>query len=196
MTKLSLADRCVIFVLIIIGISTLSTGVSIFLKGGYSEGALVAIACGGNLLIIVIIISVITKCSNHDENSDEGARSPPLAQEDLPPNYRLTWRKEFMEKSPEHLKAYLESGIDFSLIDEPPRGRIPFIKTSDLYAGVHGPTSVSSSTSSGIGLDSSSHSSSSGISFVIPAVINTNEVNIAYEYDEGLPSYEEAQTQR
>ncbi|KAK7074951.1 hypothetical protein SK128_015331 [Halocaridina rubra] len=140
---------------------------------------------------------------NRQQDLREAPPTPSEPIQDFPPDYRLTWRKEFIEKSPQHLKMYLEEDPQqttsttqdpqqttsttqdpqqtASTTQDPQQTTATAqVRTLDLEPGVHSGVSLQSGASNTL-ITGRELMSSPGRT--VPQV----------DIDEGLPTYEEAQ---
>ncbi|XP_047502540.1 uncharacterized protein LOC125048010 [Penaeus chinensis] len=111
MRELNLIDRCVLVVIMLVSTITMTAGGLLILTDGYTEKALVFLVCGGTTSIFTcagIMVSVVF--SRASPSSNDAEAPPPLPYSDPPPEYRFTWREEYLKKSPESLRTELEEG--------------------------------------------------------------------------------------
>lgn len=85
---------------------TMTAGGLLMVTEGYTEKALVFLVCGGTTSIFTcagMMVSVI-----FSRTSPSGDAEAPLPYSDPPPEYRFTWREEYLKKSPDRLRTELE----------------------------------------------------------------------------------------
>nr|XP_027238026.1 uncharacterized protein LOC113829128 [Penaeus vannamei] len=106
MRELNLIDRCVLVVIMLVSTITMTAGGLLMVTEGYTEKALVFLVCGGTTSIFTcagMMVSVI-----FSRTSPSGDAEAPLPYSDPPPEYRFTWREEYLKKSPDRLRTELE----------------------------------------------------------------------------------------
>lgn len=148
------------------------------------SGGISFIVSGGMLLMSMI--------SARNAPPPTGA---PLPYQDPPPNYRNTWRQQFIDKIPAHLKEELEK--DQPEIVRPkrhPRGS--FTSASYNQAASQGRPQVftiSETPSGGQFSSGYSHRNLSSLPEVFGRTQRAHTAPAEINYDEGLPSYAEVQ---
>ncbi|XP_042875151.1 uncharacterized protein LOC122255260 [Penaeus japonicus] len=108
MRELNFIDRCVLVVIMLVSTITMTAGGLLMVTEGYTEKALVFLVCGGTTSIFTcagIMVSVIFSRRSTSSNDTEAASLP---YSDPPPEYRFTWREEYLKKTPESLRTQLE----------------------------------------------------------------------------------------
>lgn len=141
MRKLSFADRCSLFFIASLAIAGIFVGTFNWLKNGYSSDSVIFILIGSVVMTVIFSCLLFTKILNNRSVPDSStSTSSPSGADDPPPNYRLTWRKEFLQTSPSDLKADLEKALGPNAKKAKGakrNGNIQQIWTSDMAAGVH-----------------------------------------------------------
>ncbi|XP_063600417.1 uncharacterized protein LOC134776594 isoform X2 [Penaeus indicus] len=110
MRELNLIDRCVLVVIMLVSTITMTAGGLLMLTDGYTEKALVFLVCGGTTSIFTCAGIMVSVVFSRTTSSSSDAEAPPLPYSDPPPEYRFTWREEYLKKSPESLRTALEEG--------------------------------------------------------------------------------------
>ncbi|XP_042211188.1 uncharacterized protein LOC121858681 isoform X2 [Homarus americanus] len=111
-------ELCVLSFLLVLSIAGIMAGIAVLQVDGFSEKSM-----------IILCVS--------------GTSSP---QSDPPPDYRNTWRLEYIKKSPDSLREELEGTITPPNKVVVPRRNINSIWTSSSEVGVHGATSPTADT--------------------------------------------------
>ncbi|XP_037800132.1 uncharacterized protein LOC119595069 isoform X2 [Penaeus monodon] len=108
MRELNLIDRCVLVVIMLVSTITMTAGGLLMLTEGYTEKALVFLVCGGTTSIFTCAGVMVSVLFSRMAPSSSDTEAPPLPYSDPPPEYRFTWREEYLKKSPESLRTELE----------------------------------------------------------------------------------------
>lgn len=124
------ADRCFIAVVVIVALGIIFGGMISFINFGYSLNGLIILISGVLMLAITIPLGIFFAWTHRSPSGDTSGEVP--SNRDPPPKYRHTWRKEYIETSPEQIRDELEKTLN----QEPPggtkRGTIPLIWTTDM----------------------------------------------------------------
>lgn len=101
--KLTAADRCALLFIQMLAFAGLLVGLIMWSNKGYSLSSLVFVVSGGSITVAIMGGLVCNICGKQESDTQ------PII--DPPPDYRLTWRKEFLKSIPDDLKADIEGNF-------------------------------------------------------------------------------------
>ncbi|XP_064083523.1 uncharacterized protein LOC135199428 isoform X1 [Macrobrachium nipponense] len=133
MQGVAFADRCFIAVIMMIAIGVIFGGILSFINFGYTVNGLITVVTGVLILFITLPLSIFLAWTHQSSSGDTvggGGEAP--STRDPPPEYRHTWRKEYIETSPEQIRDELEKTLNQKPPGEAKHGSIPRLWTMDV----------------------------------------------------------------
>ncbi|KAG7175032.1 uncharacterized protein LOC121858681 isoform X1 [Homarus americanus] len=136
-------ELCVLSFLLVLSIAGIMAGIAVLQVDGFSEKSMIILCVSGIIWAFVLFCLKLSLKTYSTATPSSGTSSP---QSDPPPDYRNTWRLEYIKKSPDSLREELEGTITPPNKVVVPRRNINSIWTSSSEVGVHGATSPTADT--------------------------------------------------
>ncbi|XP_068251101.1 uncharacterized protein [Palaemon carinicauda] len=212
MASLTFNHRCLMFVVVVVAVGVIFGGVMSLVNSGYNLTGMVVLGSGVLILLMTIPLGILITWTTESPSTNSSEELSP--NQDPPPKYRHTWRKEYIETSPEDIRGELQKTLDQAPSRGSKRGSIPLIWTVDTEFKTH----IHDTPSEAPSLTNNRHTSVSLVSIASTRSLSESQnrgrsasqwtsvsigsrgrsiscsVILEDDYDKGLPSYEEVQS--